>query len=110
MDIVACTDKRFVMPTGVMIQSVCVNNPNVDIIFHIIVDDSVTSDDQHDLEEVVAPFVGKSVTFYHIDVSKFFTSRPYKIPRRKITKKSYTPKDYRKHGTDLNNSLNEVLV
>ena len=71
MDIVACTDKRFVMPTGVMIQSVCVNNPNVDIIFHIIVDDSVTSDDQHDLEEVVAPFVGKSVTFYHIDVSKF---------------------------------------
>lgn len=47
--------------------------------------------------------------YNHIDVSKFFTSRPYKIPRRKITKKSYTPKDYRKHGTDLNNSLNEVL-
>ena len=44
MDIVACTDNRFVMPTGVMIQSVCVNNPDVDIVFHIIVDDSVTTD------------------------------------------------------------------
>lgn len=47
--------------------------------------------------------------YNHIDVSKFFTSRPYKIPRRKITKKSYTPKDYKKHGANLNNSLNEVL-
>ena len=40
MDIVACTDKWFVMPTGVMMQSVCVNNPEVDIVFHIIVDDT----------------------------------------------------------------------
>lgn len=42
MDIAACTDRHFVMPTGVMMQSVCVNNPDVDIVFHIIVDDNVT--------------------------------------------------------------------
>ena len=38
MDIVACTDKWFVMPTGVMMYSVCVNNPDMDIVFHVITD------------------------------------------------------------------------
>ncbi|MBQ3698514.1 MAG: glycosyltransferase family 8 protein [Prevotella sp.] len=71
MDIVACTDKWFVMPTGVMMQSVCVNNPEVDIVFHIIVDDNVTEKGMRDLEETVTVFEGKSITFYHVDVTKF---------------------------------------
>ena len=37
MDIVACTDKNYVMPTGVMMYSVCVNNADEDIVFHICV-------------------------------------------------------------------------
>ena len=71
IDIVICTDKWFVMPTGVMMHSVCVNNPDVDIMFHAIHDDSVTSKDRRDLEETVMVFEGKSITFYHIDVTKF---------------------------------------
>ena len=71
MDIVACTDKRFVMPTGVMMYSVCVNNPDVDIVFHVIHDDSVTSKDRRDLEEIVVGFTGKLIAFYHVDVTKF---------------------------------------
>ena len=71
MDIVACTDKWFVMPTGVMMYSVCVNNPDVDIVFHVIHDDSVTSKDRRDLEETVTVFEGKSIAFYHVDVTKF---------------------------------------
>ena len=71
MDIVACTDKWFVMPTGVMMYSVCVNNPEVDIVFHVIHDDSVTSMDWRDLEETVTVFNGKSIVFYHVDVTKF---------------------------------------
>ena len=67
IDIVACTDKWFVMPTGVMMYSVCVNNPDVDIVFHVIYDDSVTSEDRRDLEDVVALFKGKSVKFYPAD-------------------------------------------
>ena len=51
MDIVASTDKWYVMPTGVMMYSVCVNNPDVEIVFHVIHDDSVTSKDRRDLEE-----------------------------------------------------------
>jgi len=66
MDIVACTDRWFVMPTGVMMYSVCVNNPDADIVFHIITDDNVTDGDQHDLEDVVASFEGKSVVFYPV--------------------------------------------
>ena len=46
--IVACLDHGFVMPTGVMMYSVCVNNPDVDINFHLIVDESVTADDRND--------------------------------------------------------------
>ena len=71
IDIVACTDKWFVMPTGVMMYSVCVNNPDVDIVFHVIHDDSVTSKNRRDLEKTVAEFKGKSIAFYHIDVTKF---------------------------------------
>jgi len=71
MDIVACTDKWFVMPTGVMIHSVCVNNPDVDIMFHVIHDDSVTNKDRRDLEETVAGFNGKFITFYQVDETKF---------------------------------------
>ena len=64
MDIVACIDKRFVMPTGVMMYSVCVNNPDMDIVFHIIADNSVTSRDKCDLEETVTAFRGKQIVFY----------------------------------------------
>ena len=71
MDIVSCTDKQYVMPTAVMMLSVCVNNPKADIVFHIVVDESVTADDRHDMEEIVGPYEGKSVVFYPIDVSLF---------------------------------------
>ena len=52
------------MPTGVMMYSVCVNNPEVDIDFHLVVGESVTIDDKKDLTETVAAFEGKQVAFY----------------------------------------------
>lgn len=45
IDIVACAHKWYVMPTGVMMLSVCMNNPDVDIVFHIVTDVSVTVKD-----------------------------------------------------------------
>jgi len=88
IDIVACTDKWFVMPTGVMLFSVCVNNPDVDIVFHIIHDDSVTSKDRRDLEETVTVFEGKSIVFYHVDVTKF-PCFPYATTKTAITQAAY---------------------
>ena len=88
MDIVACTDKWFVMPTGVMMYSVCVNNPDVDIVFHIIIDDSVTGKGMRDLVETVTVFEGKSIAFYHVDVTKF-PSFPCVTTRTAITQAAY---------------------
>lgn len=41
MHIVFSTDGNYIMPTGVMMKSVSVNNANEDITFHGIVDESV---------------------------------------------------------------------
>ena len=65
LDIVACTDKSFVMPTGVMMLSVCVNNPETDIVFHIILEDNVKAGDRQSLEDIVSPYNGKSIVFYY---------------------------------------------
>ena len=88
IDIVACTDKWFVMPTGVMMYSVCVNNPDVGIVFHIIKDDSVTAQDEHDLEETVTAFKGKRVAFYTAD-DTLLSAFPNLQLRWDITKGSY---------------------
>lgn len=71
IEIVVCTDRGFVMPTGVMMYSVCTNNQTVEIVFHVIHDDSLRFKDKQDLEETVKGFDGKTVLFYQVDVTKF---------------------------------------
>ena len=88
MDIVACTDKWFVMPTGVMMYSVCVNNPDLDIVFHIIHDESITEKDKHDLEQTVTAFHGKQIVFYMVNV-EMFAAFPNLQNRHDITQASY---------------------
>lgn len=70
MDIVACVDRNFVMPTGVMVYSVCCNNQDVDIFFHLIIDESVTEKDKDDLEKTISCFQNKRVEFYAINSKK----------------------------------------
>lgn len=67
MDIAACIDKGYVMQTGVMAYSVCVNNPDVDTTFHIICDESVSDTDKNDLSETICGFPNKHAVFYSID-------------------------------------------
>lgn len=71
MEIVACLDKGFVMPTGVMMYSVCVNNQDTKIMFHLVVDESVTDTDRNDLKRTVESFQGKKVTFYTLESENF---------------------------------------
>lgn len=90
IDIAACTDRHFVMPTGVMMQSVCVNNPDVDIVFHIILDENVKAGARQDLEGIVAPYAGKSVAFYNVSEELQKKSFPRGlIYRNDITKATY---------------------
>lgn len=71
MEIVACTDHGFIMPTGVMIQSVCVNNIDSHVSFHIIGDESITEKDKEDLKSVVNKIANKDIFFHIVDGNKF---------------------------------------
>ena len=68
--IAACFDHGFVMPTGVMMYSTCVNNADIEIDFHLVVDESVTDVDQKDLRDTIAEFPGKRVRFYDISCTQ----------------------------------------
>ena len=89
IDIAACTDERYVMQTGVMMLSVCENSPETDIVFHIIVDDNMKAEDRRDLEEIVTPYRGKSVVFYHTSDKMQNRTFPPGKNRKNITKATY---------------------
>lgn len=72
IEIAACTDHRYIMPTGVMIHSVCKNNKDQKVRFHIIVDESVTEEDRNDLRDVAER---NAIHFYEVD-SQLFRSMP----------------------------------
>ena len=56
MNIVCCTDHNYIMPTGVMICSVCINHPDVIVNFYIICNSDVTEQDKTDLEEITSRY------------------------------------------------------
>lgn len=71
IEIAACTDHRFIMQIGVMMHSVCRNNQDQDLRFHVIIDESVTEEDKADLKDVATG----DVCFYDVD-SRVFNSMP----------------------------------
>ena len=104
MDIVACLDKGFVMPTGVMMYSVCMNNQDTEIMFHLVVDESVTDADRNDLKKTVESFQGKKVTFYTLE-SRNYTKLPA-LEGAGVTQGAY----YRLFLTEiLPNNIDKVL-
>lgn len=67
MDIVTSFNHNFVMPAGVMIYSVCANNRDAEINFHLLVNEDVTVQDRKDLMETIAGFNNKKLFFYLVD-------------------------------------------
>ena len=61
MHIALCLDRGYVMPTGVMMYSVCANNLDAEIDFHVVIDESVTDKDKKDIEDTIFPFEGKKI-------------------------------------------------
>lgn len=89
MDVVVCTDNRFVMPTGVMMYSLCCNNPSVDVTFHILVDDSVSTKDRDDLKETISKFPLGKILFYDVDLTILPSFPSLDTRQGKITKAVY---------------------
>ena len=89
MNIVCCTDHNYVMPTGVMICSVCVNNHQSKVDFHVICNDDVTDEDKVDLTNIVNQY-NHRIFFYsvNIQVPECFTVNKEGQPKH-ITISSY---------------------
>lgn len=70
MDIVFSADTNYIMPAGVMMTSVCINNQDTDITFHALIDESVTKEQKQQLEGVVAGNSRHRITFYMMSASR----------------------------------------
>lgn len=66
MNIVCCIDRNYVMPAGVLITSICINNPDAQIAFHIVCNPNVTRQDKDDLTQIVEKH-GNNLLFYGVD-------------------------------------------
>lgn len=71
INIVFCTDTNYIMPSGVFMKSVSVNNGKNNINFHCIVDESVTEEDERSLVEVLADNNLHKISFYRVVGSDF---------------------------------------
>lgn len=104
--IVCSTDSNYIMPTGVMIRSVCINNRNEPIVFHIIIDESVTVMQRHLLENCVNDSNNHQIVFHLVDGSLFNNFPQLGITKTYITKATY----YRLLFTDIfGANINKVL-
>ena len=69
MNILTCTDSRFVIPTGVMFSSICINNQEEELNFHLIIDGSVTESQKEALrEEIEKKYSNTTLSFYLIQI------------------------------------------
>ena len=92
------------MPTGVMLFSVCVNNPDINILFHIVVDESVTEENKRDILQTTSNFIAKNIVFYLVDSQ---LTRQFPLHKgTRITQATY----YRLFLTDiLPSTIDKVL-
>lgn len=62
MDIAFCLDNNYLQPCGVAICSVCENNKNIDLNFHIITSD-LTKNNMESLKKIVGKYK-QNISFY----------------------------------------------
>ena len=84
--IAVCLDNEYVMPTGVLMYSACVNNQDVDIDFHVLIDESVNEEEQKDLKDTISRFHGKRAIFYAL---KSMTALSFPLVKKHLTRAAY---------------------
>lgn len=70
MNILTCTDSKFVIPTGVMFYSVCKNNIGEELNFYLIVDGSVTEKQKQSIENEIKKFEKTTIQFFKVDIKE----------------------------------------
>lgn len=73
IDILLSTDKKYIMPTGVTMKSISMNNKEVT--FHILIDDGVTEKQKQQLTAIIQGHKMQNICFYKLD-SKSFKNFP----------------------------------
>ncbi|MGI6220004.1 MAG: glycosyltransferase family 8 protein [Bacteroidaceae bacterium] len=68
MDIVICTDNNYVMPSGVLICSICENNKTEKIRFHIVGNETLSDESKQSLSEISGSY-HQEIHFYCADDS-----------------------------------------
>lgn len=101
MEIVACTDKNYLMPCGVMLCSICINNQSESISFHIVSDNSLDEKAQQSLRKIINAYSNnKTIHFYKVDSENF-----HNLPRLDKT----NPKNYITEATYYRLYLTKIL-
>lgn len=68
MEIVCSTDNNYIMPTGVMLTSLCINNQSEDVHVHVL-GSNLMATSRESLRRIVEKY-GKNITFHQIDESR----------------------------------------
>lgn len=89
MDIVFSADTNYIMPAGVMMTSVCINNQDADITFHALIDESVTDEQKQQLEKVVDGNSRHRIAYYTMNASRFSTLPKLGEVKAYITQATY---------------------
>ncbi len=104
IDIVICTDTNYIMPCGILFYSICKNNQMHDIVFHAVIDESVTDVDKESLNKTVNQF--NMIVEYHMVDGHLFDSFPNLGTGVYVSKATY----YRLYLTEiLPKSIDKVL-
>lgn len=70
MNILTCTDSHFVIPTGIMLYSVCKNNVGEELNFYLIVDATVTDAQKQSIENEIKKFEKTTIHFFKVDIKE----------------------------------------
>ncbi len=109
MDIAVCFDHNYVMPCGVMICSLCINNPNSNLAIHCIIDESVTENDKNLIKSSIKKSTDHNINLYFYiikDSSIDYPSLGDNNTKKYITKAVY----YTMYLTELiPNNINKIL-
>lgn len=106
MEIVCCTDNNFIMPCGVMLRSLSLNNKEEEINANVIIDNSVTEENKGKLLSTISDNDKHRITFHLIN-SDFMDKYPsLGVVSPHVTKATY----YRLFMTDLlPETINKVI-